>query len=175
LASGLPYIAVTGFDARYASIWLGKPDGSFEFDRNLQIGFIPTSITAGNFGRNGTSALAIGGAGRLSVFQTDGGAGFSVAERFRIPGTVRSLTSADLENNGKLDLVMCLPSTGNVAVSYNNGNGTFGEPREFVAGSHPLGVTVADVNNDNIPDLITANQHGGNVSVLLGTGEPPIG
>jgi hypothetical protein len=170
---GFPDIAVTSEDDKYTAIWTSTDQGRFQFHEHLYIGYDPTSITAGDFGPNGTVALAIGGHGYLSVFDWNSQLReFSKSQALNVEGTVRYLTSADLNDDGKVDLVMTLPSTGKVAVAYNTGDDLFGQPMLFPAGHHPLGVTVGDVDNNDIPDLITANQHGGNVGVLLGTGAP---
>jgi hypothetical protein len=98
----------------------------------------------------------------------NGNGTFDKVQEIALNGFPSTLTAADLNGDGTLDLVTAVPSTGEVDVLYGTGKGTFYAPLTFRAGYHPVAVTVADVDGDGIPDLITANQHGGNVGVLLG-------
>jgi hypothetical protein len=135
------------------------------------VGYRTGSITAGGFNNNGKLDLAVASEynlGELSVFSGNGNGTFSPVQTILLDNYPSTLTEADLDGNGTLDLVTALPALGKVDVIYGEGNGRFSAPQGFRAGYRPLAVTVADVNGDGIPELITANQHGGNVGVLLG-------
>jgi len=92
-----------------------------------------------------------------------------------------SLAVADLNGDGKLDVVTIDFDMGTVAVFLGKGNGTFQPPQTYSAGLAPRQVVVADVNNDGKPDLIVAELcydpqfcNGvikGAVGVLLGNGD----
>lgn len=108
-----------------------------------------------------------------------------------------SLAVADLNGDGKLDMVvanMCQSTikggycTGNgqVSVMLGNGDGTFQSPVAYDSGGYQaVSVAIADLNGDGIPDLVVANQcrkpqryYGeqycdtdGVISVFLGNGD----
>jgi hypothetical protein len=78
---------------------------------------------------------------------------------------------ADLDNDGKTDLIVANSGSNNVLVYPALGNGTFGpalnDGHGFYAGTNPAGITVADVNGDGRPDLIIANKGSNDVSILI--------
>ena len=82
-----------------------------------------------------------------------------------------AVAAADLNGDGKLDLVTANQDSNDVSVLLGNGDGTFQAQRRFAAGSLPSSVVVADLNRDGLPDIATANAGSGNVSVLLGNGD----
>jgi hypothetical protein len=73
---------------------------------------------------------------------------------------------ADVNGDGKPDIVRTDDFGDNVCVGLNNGNGTFGLPVKYVVGGDPAAVAVGDVNGDGKADIVTANTNG-TVSVLL--------
>jgi hypothetical protein len=82
---------------------------------------------------------------------------------------------ADVNGDGRPDLVVANKYSDSVSVLLGNGNGTFQAAQNFSAGTGPVAVAVADVNGDGHPDLITANYFSNSVSVLLGNGDGTFG
>jgi hypothetical protein len=82
---------------------------------------------------------------------------------------------ADVNGDGRPDLVVANKYSGSVSVLLGNGNGTFQAAQNFSVGTGPVAVAVADVNGDGHPDLITANYFSNSVSVLLGNGDGTFG
>ncbi|MBF9239803.1 VCBS repeat-containing protein [Hymenobacter sp. BT683] len=79
---------------------------------------------------------------------------------------------ADVNADGRPDVLTANYGTSSVGVLLGNGNGTF---RTAVAystgpGSQPFDLAVADVNADGRPDIISANTFTYGVGVLLGNG-----
>ncbi|MGI4871848.1 MAG: FG-GAP-like repeat-containing protein [Janthinobacterium lividum] len=79
---------------------------------------------------------------------------------------------ADVNADGKLDVLTANYNTSNVSVLLGNGNGGFAAAVTYStgAGSQPFGLAVADVNADGKPDIISANTYSQSVGVLLGNG-----
>ena len=82
----------------------------------------------------------------------------------------RSIATADLNADGKLDLIVANQGSNNVDVFWGNGNGTFSNQQTLSTGNGPVSVAVADVNGDGKPDVLVANYSSNNLSVLLGNG-----
>jgi hypothetical protein len=80
-----------------------------------------------------------------------------------------NITTADLNNDGKLDLLWVSPTTGTVSVALGNGNGTFAAPRSFPAEANARALAVGDFNADGKLDVVTANATG-TLSLLKGNG-----
>ena len=86
-----------------------------------------------------------------------------------------SVALADVNGDGKLDIVTANSASQTVSVLLNNGSGTFANQVTYTVGMAPLSVVIADLNGDEKPDLAVANSTGvdmfGTVSVLLGVGD----
>jgi hypothetical protein len=81
-----------------------------------------------------------------------------------------AIAVADLNEDGKLDIVVANGAETDVAVFLGNGDGTFGAEQLFAVGNGANSVAIADLNGDGAPDLMVANQGDGTISVLLGSG-----
>ena len=63
----------------------------------------------------------------------------------------------DLNNDGKLDLIVSNTADANVAVALGNGNGTFRRRQLVTVSNHPLDFDAADLNGDGRLDFFTAD------------------
>ncbi len=102
-------------------------------------------------------------------------AAFAPQVTFGVGSQPRAVATADVNADGKLDLVVANGTAGTVGVLLGNGSGGFGTQATFSVGTTPFGVAVADLNRDGRLDLVTANNGSGNVSVLLGNGNGTFG
>lgn len=83
-----------------------------------------------------------------------------------------SLAVADVNADGKRDIITGNNGSSAVGVLLNTGTGAFRAVATTSAGSgsQPYGIAVADVNADGKPDVLTANYGTNSVGVLLGNG-----
>jgi hypothetical protein len=98
------------------------------------------------------------------------GASFQTQATFATGTNPYSVVTADVNGDGKPDLVVANNGSSTVGVLLGNGNGTFQTQATFASGSKPISVATSDVNRDGKPDLIVANGSGNSVSVLLASG-----
>ena len=97
------------------------------------------------------------------------GLDFEVTPTLAIPGPTAAIALADVDRDGRPDLVTVAPSSG-VAVRLGEGNGTFGEPRVVLDGSRsPSAVVAADFDSDGKIDLAVAFPS--YVRLMLGRGD----
>ena len=68
-----------------------------------------------------------------------------------------SFAAADVNGDGKVDLIAANLVDSTLTVLTNNGNGGFGSNATYNVGNYPECVAAADVNGDGKVDLITAN------------------
>ena len=68
------------------------------------------------------------------------------------------VTSADVNGDGKLDLLVANSGSNTVSVLFGNGDGTFQPAVNYATGKSPKSVKAGDVNGDGLLDLVTANQ-----------------
>ena len=87
------------------------------------------------------------------------------------PVSAASVAVADLNRDGKLDLVVANRNASTVNVLQGNGDGTFRAPIPFGAGKNRYAVALADLNGDGKTDAITTNVSQDAVTVQLGNGD----
>ena len=97
-------------------------------------------------------------------------AAFETQQLWPVGSQPRSVAIADVNHDGKPDVVVANAASNNVSVLLGNGDGSFQNQLTFAAGANPFAVAVADVNGDGKPDLIVADNGSNSVSVLLGNG-----
>ncbi|CAF1634035.1 unnamed protein product, partial [Adineta ricciae] len=73
----------------------------------------------------------------------------------------------DMNNDGKLDIIVVNRGTNNVGIFLNTDNGTFLSQQTFAVGSQPFSLFVADINFDSKSDIVVTNLGGDNVGVSL--------
>ncbi len=95
----------------------------------------------------------------------------SFAEKadYSFGASAQSLTTADLNGDGRLDIVTSNSYYKTVSVLFNNGDG-FATAVVYAVGESPRSVAAADVNGDGYTDLVIANNSNNSVSVLLNNG-----
>jgi hypothetical protein len=123
----------------------------------------------------GTYEVAVSarsGAGRyqLTVESIPASAPF---EKLSVGDLPSSVAVADVNGDGRPDLIVANDGDKTVSVLLGNGDGTFQNQNTFSVGYSPISVAVADVNGDGRPDLVVANYSDpfGDVLHLQGKGD----
>jgi hypothetical protein len=104
------------------------------------------------------------GENRFTLLKGDGNGGFAAPgvtiEAGRKP--YRNLRLADLNGDGRCDLVAPNMAERGVTILFGDGHGNFrgAENPPTPAGPSPFAVAIADVNRDGKPDLVVANYSG---------------
>ncbi|CAF3553753.1 unnamed protein product, partial [Rotaria socialis] len=78
-----------------------------------------------------------------------------------------SVVAADVNGDGKPDIIVGNAGSNNVGVLLNIGNGTFANQATYSVGLWPGSVVATDVNGDGKPDIIVTNANSNNDSVLI--------
>ena len=83
-----------------------------------------------------------------------------------------SLVVADLDGNGRLDLVLGHSNWIYLDILLGNGDGTFGAPIRISTGlrSGPAALAVRDFNHDDHLDIVVTNRYANNIGIFLGKG-----
>jgi hypothetical protein len=113
--------------------------------------------------------------GTLSVLTNNGSGGFALASSPGVGSVPYSVTAADVNGDGKVDLISANAGANTLSVLTNSGSGGFVLASSPGVGSVPYSVTAADVNGDGKVDLISANAANNTLSVLTNNGSGGFG
>ena len=100
---------------------------------------------------------------------SNGDGTFQSAVNYTAGSNPTAIVAADINGDGKLDLVTSNYGSNDASILMGNGDGTFQASLNFAAGSGPNGVAVADFNGDGTLDIAVANQNSNSATVLLNT------
>jgi hypothetical protein len=151
-------------------VLLGNGDGTFQSGKVSTGVYYPTSVVAGDFNNDGKLDLVIAGQPSCNGSCTPVITSILLGNgdgTFQTPTTIffnnGTLAAADLNGDGKLDLVL---QNGVVQIYLGRGNGTFSNAHSYqpLAGG-PRGLAVADFNLDGKLDV------GAEGNILLGNGD----
>jgi hypothetical protein len=115
-----------------------------------------------NYGTNSVSVLLGTGTGTFAA---------AVAYSTGSGSMPNGLAVADVNADGRPDLITANSSTQAIGVLLNSGSGTFAAAVPYPTGTAvPINVAVGDVNGDGRPDIVTSLNFDSGVGVLLGSG-----
>jgi hypothetical protein len=100
----------------------------------------------------------------------DGAGNFTGSTTISVGSDPRCVFVADVNLDGRPDLLTANQGSDNVSVRLGDGAGNFTGSTTISVGTGPRSVFIADVNLDGRPDLLAANGGSDNVSVRLGDG-----
>src|ERR1019366_890758 len=186
---GLPDLIVANWAGNTVSVLLnttapGATTPSFATQQVFATGYYPFSVTTADLNGDGLPDLIVANEGSATVSvllnTTAPGAttpSFATQQTFATGSGPYSVTTADLNGDGKPDLIVANVGDNTVSVLLNTtapgaATPSFATQQPFAVGNSPISVTVADLNGDGLPDLIVANLGSNTVSVLLNTTVP---
>jgi hypothetical protein len=164
-------LAVTSTDLQTLSIAFGNGDGTFQTPVTYSIPASIGFIVAKDLNGDGSPDLVMsnGSAGTISVLLNHGDGTFGAPLTYPGGGgSAGSISIADVNKDGKLDLVV---AAGNPELLLGNGDGTFGPPQQTVSlKKSTSSAIVSDFNHDGNPDIVASTSNGPVLLVGDGTG-----
>jgi len=80
------------------------------------------------------------------------------------------MTTADINGDGRIDIIHPNCKNDQINILFNYGNGTFISSRNYSTGMGPSSVVVGDMNNDGKIDIIITNKYSDNVGIFYNIG-----
>jgi len=161
-------------------VFNGNGDGTFIAGATFPTtGVDPGDLVAADFNGDGYPDVAVinlnwsSRALSVVVLLNDKTGNFEPGVSYEISSYVRdAITAADLNGDGKIDLIVTYGGT--VAVLTGNGDGTFQPETDVSLGDASTNqVAVADINGDGIPDMLVALD--GSIAIFLGSANGGFG
>lgn len=168
--NGWPDLAVSNNSGNTVSILLGSGGGTFSTAVNL-MNTSPLSAHFIDMDADGKLDLAVLANGRLRLWAGTGQGTFSFENEINVDSGAALSTAADVDGDGRSDLIVQANSGAFLSVFRNNGDGTFRQTRTNPLTSAATSCASADFNEDGKLDLVAAEYAAGLVSVLPGRGD----
>jgi hypothetical protein len=164
-------LAVVNSATDEVAVLLGAGNGTFGPPVTYAVQTLPQSVAVGDFDRDGIPDLAVSNdtSGTISILLGSAASDGTFGAATNIPAGSRpfSVTVADIDRDGRDDLVVANFGAGEISVIRATGPATFDPPRAFLADTGAHAVTVADVNRGGFPDVIVAERNSNTIGVLL--------
>lgn len=161
-------LAVSTSD-NFVSILLGNGDGTFALQPRHSIPYYDNYyLTVADLNTDSWPDIAVASqSGWITVLLGNGDGTFHTGGSYETVADALSVTTADLNGDGILDLVTANsnPWAGNLCVLLGKGDGTFQNHVDYSASSGACGLAVADFNRDSMLDLVTGNPD--SISIFL--------
>jgi hypothetical protein len=167
---------VTANQVSSTVIFLGNGDGTFGTRTVLTNN--ATQIAAADVNGDGTVDLLEGNVGaggnELLVYLNDGAGNFTGPTTYSTGGTAWhgqyiSLSTTDVNGDGKVDVSVTNSNQHNVVVFVNDGGGSFTASATIPTNVHPVHLTVGDFTGDDKLDIATVGADGNLYGVLTNT------
>lgn len=129
---------------------------------------IPDLLVANSSNNNGAGFVGFCGSGSVQVALGNGDGTFSRPMSYTAGYLPEYITTADLNNDGRPDILVANASSNSVSVLYNLGGGKFSAAHSYTTGTYPPAVYVGDLNHDGKLDLVLLQP--GGVRVFLAAG-----
>jgi hypothetical protein len=162
-------------------ILFGLGDGRFTAGPMLAAGYRPLAVAASDLDGDGRPDVVIADAGdfaaltgAVAVFLNAGAGSFLPAGRLEAGQSPVAVLLADLDGDGRTDLISADAWSTELRLFKGQGDGTFAAPEALDAGLGARVILAADIDGDHVPDLIVAGfadpGAGGSVAILHGRG-----
>jgi len=157
--------------------------GGYAVSASLTVDSNPFSVIAADVNGDGKLDLICanydyGYGNTLSVLTNDGSGGFALASSPVVGGGPVAVVAADVNGDGKVDLICAnygvyngsVANGNTLSVLTNDGSGGFVLASSPTVGSGPNSIVAVDVNGDGKADLVCANLSSASLSVLTNDG-----
>jgi hypothetical protein len=155
---------------RILEVTLPSTSASIDYTM-LPVGSIPTGITTADFNKDGKLDVVVDtqGDSMVRILLNDGQGNLTMSGAAQLPmnGKPEAIASADLNADGKADVVVANRAANSITVLFGDGKGGFGMQDTVTGIMDPASLAIGDLNFDSQPDIAIANYATGGVTLLF--------
>lgn len=156
-------------------LFFGNGLGKFRLGPLYEYGDTPTSVVTADVNGDGFLDLAVSNGGPMSsavsIWLGQGDGNFLMPTDYRTGKRPLSVSFADFNNDGVLDLFVINGQMNTITIFLGNGDGTFREGIDSGGDAGPNHGLAQDFDGDQILDVAVVNIQSGSMSVLYGKGD----
>jgi hypothetical protein len=153
---------------------LGTGDGAFSAARDIPAGRAPHAVEIAALDDDGRRDLLVATPGSILTFLGDVAGGFRPGSSFTSLSDPLEIETADLDQNGTLDVIAGSMNGTMLAIRNGPGRG-FKAAHLLPAGDQPLSVAAADFTGDGLVDLLAGDAGASSVTFMQGLGGGTFG
>ncbi len=179
LAKGMIGVSKNSFMPLFSPPKTAITKNDFNSNIDIETGRAPSSIASGDFDGDGLLDLVTANyfANSISILRKNsnsGSIGYESNLDITTGTTPQFVLVADMNEDGKLDIIVANSGDNNITVLMNMstgvGNINFDTKYNFSTGENPNAIAVSDFDMDGQLDLVVINQRSNNLTVLLNNG-----
>jgi FG-GAP-like repeat/FG-GAP repeat len=176
-------VVVANSPSDTVTILRGNGEGALEGPTTLIVNKRPRGIVAADFNADSkvdfafvTDQPGLSSQSLVSILLGDGSGGFAMTPIKHYAGTFPGATDvADVDRDGKLDLVVADTSHAKVWILRGNGAGGFAAAKSFASVFETDYMRIGDFNGDDVPDVAVSSWYIDGVAILFGDGAGGLG
>lgn len=160
-----------------ATILSGNGQGDFTPIFQPTVQKTPNGIATADFNTDGILDLVVSSISNdpsdlISILIGQGNGSFAAPVEYAVGGFPFFVKSADLNADGKPDIVVISGSANSISVFIGIGDGSFQPRVDYPLGLSPMNLRIKDMNSDGIPDVVVAaNSFFAAFAILQGAGD----
>lgn len=142
-----------------ATVFRGNGNGTFQTKTGIPVSNT-TSVSAGDFNRDGFPDVAFTQADNVLVAYGNGDFTFTSPVVYGIGGNLRDCLAQDMNGDGYIDVVVANASTASIYVLNGKSDGTFSISDPYFSGGNTSSIAATDYDRDGVLDIAAANNNG---------------
>lgn len=154
---------------------LNNGTGTFTAGTDIANGNCTGFVVTGDFNKDGAVDIATtitnNTNSHIQIYINNGSGTFATGVTYPAGNHAYALATADLNNDGNLDIATANYFGNSVSVFLGNANGTFNAKVDYAAGSTATDITLGDIDNNGTVDVIVAQSGNGRIGVLKNNGQ----